>query len=137
MSRYDDIINLPHHVSKTRKPMPMENRAAQFAPFAALSGHDEAINETARHTLSRIELSETDNTRLAMRLAHALTAQSPVTVTYFVPDDHKEGGNYATTSGIIKKIDEYECRIIFTDKRSIRLADILSLDGDIFNDLED
>ena len=134
MSRYDDIINLPHHVSKTRTPMSMENRAAQFAPFAALSGHYEAINETARRTSSKIELSEGELANLTKRLDYALQLQSPVTVTYFQPDSHKEGGQYVTVEGIIKKIDEYEGSIIFTDKRSIQLADVLSIEGDIFID---
>ena len=134
MSRYDDIINLPHHVSKTRTPMSMENRAAQFAPFAALSGHYEAINETARRTSSKIELSEGELAYLTKRLDYALQLQSPVTVTYFQPDSHKKGGQYVTVEGIIKKIDEYEGSIIFTDKRSIQLADVLSIEGDIFID---
>ena len=134
MSRYDDIINLPHHVSKTRTPMSMENRAAQFAPFAALSGHYEAINETARRTSSKIELSEGELANLTKRLDYALQLQSPVTVTYFQPDSHKEGGQYVTVEGIIKKIDEYEGSIIFTDKRSTQLADVLSIEGDIFID---
>ena len=133
MSRYDDIINLPHHVSKTRTPMSMENRAAQFAPFAALTGHDAAIAETARQTSSKIELSEGELANLTKRLDYAIQLQSPVTVTYFQPDSHKEGGQYVTTNGIIKKIDEYEGRIIFGNKLSIRLADVLSIDGNIFN----
>ena len=137
MSRYDDIINLPHHVSKTRTPMSMENRAAQFAPFAALTGHDAAIAETARHMSSKIELSEGELANLTKRLDYAIQLQSPVTVTYFQPDSRKEGGQYVTTNGIIKKIDEYEGRIIFGNKLSIRLADVLSIDGDIFNNFDD
>lgn len=137
MSRYDDIINLPHHVSKTRKPMSMENRAAQFAPFAALTGHDAAIAETARLTASRLELSQEMLGNLSRRLAYALECQSSVTVTYFEPDAYKEGGRYVTASGIIKRIDEADGTIVFTDKRRVRLAAIYSLDGDIFNDLEE
>ena len=136
MSKYDDIINLPHYVSRTRPPMSMENRAAQFAPFAALSGHYEAINETARQTSSKIELSEGDLANLTKRLDFAIQLQSPVTITYFQPDSHKKGGQYVTAHGIIKKIDEYDGCIIFTDKRSIRLADVLSIDGNIFNDFD-
>ena len=136
MSKYDDIINLPHYVSHTRPPMSMENRAAQFAPFAALTGHNEAINETARQTSSKIELSEGDLANLTKRLDYAIQLQSPVTITYFQPDSHKEGGQYVSARGIIKKIDEYDGCIIFTDKRSIRLADILTIDGDIFNDFD-
>ncbi|WP_290433001.1 hypothetical protein [Muribaculum intestinale] len=137
MSRYDDIINLPHHVSKTRTPMSMENRAAQFAPFAALTGHDDAIQETARHTTSKETLTDVEQNRLSNRLVYALELQASVTVTYFIPDDRKEGGKYVTAGGIIKKVDEYEGCIVFTDRRSIRLADIVALDGDIFNDFDD
>ena len=129
MSKYDDIINLPHHVSSIRTPMPMESRAAQFAPFAALTGHDEAINETARLTASRKTLSK--------RLACALELQSVVTLTHFIPDDLREGGQYVTASGIMKKVDEYEGRIILRDGRSIRLADVFSIEGGIFNDFDD
>lgn len=136
MSRYDDIINLPHHVSKTRKPMSMENRAAQFAPFAALTGHDDAISETSRLTSSRIELSEDEQVGLTKRLEHAIKLQSSVNITYFHPDTLKEGGEYVTVSGIIKKVDEYESCIILSDKRKIRLADILSLEGNIYNNFD-
>ena len=128
MSRYDDIINMPHHVSRTRTPMSMENRAAQFAPFAALSGHDDAISETARLTTSRIELSEDEARALNDKLKFAIEHRTSVTVTYFVHDLHKEGGKYVTATGIIKKIDEYDGNIIFTDKRTLLLADIISID---------
>ena len=137
MSKYDDIINLPHHVSKTRKSMPMENRAAQFAPFAALTGHDNAVNETARLTSSRIELSQEMQWYLSRRLVYALEQQSPVTVTYFQPDPYKEGGKYVTKSGIIKTVDNIDRAIIFSDKRSIRLDDIYSLEGEIFHDFDE
>ena len=137
MSKYDDIINLPHHVSKTRKPMSMESRAAQFAPFAALSGHDEAVNETARLTSSRMDLSQEMLDNLSLRLAYALEQGAPVTVTYFQPDAYKDGGKYVTASGIIKKVDDVEGTIVFSDKRTIRLDDIYWLDGDIFNDFDE
>ena len=137
MSRYDDIINLPHYVSKTRTPMSMMNRAAQFAPFAALSGHDSAINEPTRLTSSMSELSDDEVVRLNKRLYHAIQHPTAVTVTYFLRDDRKSGGKYMTAKGIIKKIDEYEESIIFTDNLSIPLADVLSIDGDIFNDFDD
>lgn len=117
--------------------MSMMNRAAQFAPFAALSGHDSAINETSRLTSSMSELSDDEVVRLNKRLYHAIQLRTAVTVTYFVRDDRKSGGKYMTAKGIIKKIDEYEESIIFTDKLSIPLADMLSIDGDIFNDFDD
>ena len=115
----------------------MESRAAQFAPFAALTGHDEAINETARLTASRKTLSEFEQDRLSKRLACALELQSVVTLTHFIPDDLREGGQYVTASGIMKKVDEYEGRIILRDGRSIRLADVFSIEGGIFNDFDD
>lgn len=117
--------------------MSMENRAAQFAPFAALSGHDAAIAETARLTFSRMELSQEMMRNLSRRLAYALERQSSVTVIYFEPDAYKEGGRYVTASGIIRRVDDTDGTIVFTDKRRVRLADIYSLDGDIFNDLEE
>ena len=114
----------------------MENRAAQFAPFAALTGHDDAISETSRLTSSRIELSEDEQVGLTKRLEHAIKLQSSVNITYFHPDTLKEGGEYVTVSGIIKKVDEYESCIILSDKRKIRLADILSLEGNIYNNFD-
>lgn len=137
MSKYDDIINLPHHVSKVRRPMSMENRAAQFAPFSALTGHGEAINETARLTSTRLELSQEMLDSLSRRLAFALERQAPVTVTYFEPDPHKKGGKYVTARGVIKKVDDVAGIIVFSDKRSIGLVDIYSLEGNIFSDFED
>lgn len=136
MSRYDDIINLPHHVSRNRNPMSMENRAAQFAPFAALSGHYEAISETSRLTSSRVELSEDAQVSLSKRLEHAIKLRSLVNITYFQPDTHKEGGEYITVTGIINKVDEYENCIILSDKMRIQLKDILSLEGDIYNNYD-
>ena len=87
MNRYDDIINLPHHVSPTRKRMSMHDRAAQFAPFAALVGYDDAVAETARLTETRLELNE----------------QPEVRIKYFVPDEHKSGGAFVEVSGKVKK----------------------------------
>ena len=87
MSRYDDIINLPHHVSPTRQRMTTHDRAAQFAPFAALVGYDDAVAETARLTETRLELNE----------------QPEVRIKYFVPDEHKSGGAFVEVSGKVKK----------------------------------
>lgn len=126
MSRYDDIINLPHHVSSTHKPMPMEMRAAQFAPFAALTGHDEAINETARVTESKIMLS-TEQQRLLSETLNRIICMNPapeVIITYFVADRRKAGGCYADMQGVIKKVDEYDRIIVMTSGQSIPLDDI-------------
>lgn len=102
-NRYDEIINLPHHVSKTRPQMPMSDRAAQFAPFAALTGYDSAIKETGRLTDERIELDEEALTALDMKyqlLMDALNEAPKVTITYFQPDERKAGGKYASQVGV-------------------------------------
>lgn len=133
MSRYDDIINLPHHVSETRTPMPMENRAAQFAPFAALTGHDDAIAETARLTSARHELSPAESEKLSRKLHYALEKEAHITITHFQPDSHKQGGSYRQITGKIKKIDPTEGLLILNDRRAIPLTDILNIEGPIFN----
>ena len=105
--KYDDIINLPHHVSKTHPPMDMMERAAQFSPFAALTGYEAAAKETGRLTQPRIELDESEKEVLDQQL-HKLEAAFPKTpsaaFTYFIPDVRKEGGTYRTVSGKIRKI---------------------------------
>ena len=134
-SRYDDIINLPHHVSPWRRPMSMENRAAQFAPFAALTGHDRAIGETARLTSEMTELSPDEQAELTRRLAIALDEKdSVVSVTYFIPDGRKHGGSYRVHTGRIKKLDEYASCIIMSDGTSIPLRSIKSIEGRLFSD---
>ncbi len=103
---YYDIINLPHHVSRNHPQMPMEARAAQFAPFAALTGYDAVIHETARLTDKQVELEEYDNDRLNRifsELMDSLEKHPMVTVSYFKPDEHKAGGAYMTVSGKLKK----------------------------------
>ena len=102
--KYDDILHLPHHVSPTRPRMTMAERAAQFSPFAALTGHDEAIRETGRVTVGKIELGEDEKAELDQKQRLLLAAlerggQPPVTVTYFQPDQRKEGGEYRTAAG--------------------------------------
>lgn len=133
MSKYDDIINLPHHVSETRTPMPMENRAAQFAPFAALTGHDDAIAETARLTSAKHELSPAESEKLSRKLHYALEKEAIITITHFQPDTHKQGGSYRQITGKIKKISQPENLLILTDRRAIPLPDILNIEGPIFN----
>ena len=106
MSRYDDIINLPHHVSPTRQRMSMHDRAAQFAPFAALVGYDDAVAETARLTESRPELDEQEQRAINERLAYIadhIHEQPEVRIKYFVPDEHKSGGAIIEVSGKVKK----------------------------------
>lgn len=127
MSKYDDIINLPHHVSPTRKPMPMEVRAAQFAPFAALNGHEDAINETARLTDARTELSPDEQKQLSLTLSLALAKDAEVLVTYFLPDPFKSGGRYVQRRGRIKKLNEYDHTLRMQDGTLIPMPDITAL----------
>ena len=137
--KYDEIMGLPHHVSKTRPQMPMSDRAAQFAPFAALTGYDSAIKETGRLTDERIELDEGSLTALDMRyqlLMDALDEAPEVTITYFQPDERKAGGKYVSAVGTVKKIDDFERRITMRDGTRIPTDDVLSIDGELFSSLE-
>lgn len=130
MNKYDNIINLPHHVSKTRKPMSLYNRAAQFAPFAALTGYDDAIKETARLTEQKIELSDELKNMLNQKIKliiENIKLQPEVAITYFVKDKTKSGGFYKTISGKVKRIDEVEKFLLLTDKTKINLNDINNL----------
>ena len=130
MNKYDNIINLPHHVSKTRKPMSLYNRAAQFAPFAALTGYDDAIKETARLTEQKIELSDELKNMLNQKIKmiiENIKLQPEVVITYFVHDNKKSGGVYKTISGNVKRIDEVEKCIIFTNKLKIKVSDLLNI----------
>ena len=118
MEEYNDIINLPHRVSKNHPPMPMMNRAAQFAPFAALTGYDTVINETGRLTDGFIELDENKKEQLNRRIAELLEEidERPlVTITFFKPDEHKSGGSYSTLSGQLKKVDEFNQVLVMED----------------------
>ena len=130
MGKYDDIIHLPHHVSSTRAHMPMLDRAAQFMPFRALTGYEDAVHETARHTDEKIELTEDEKTVLDMklqRLADDLANQPLVTLTWFQPDKRKAGGAYVTTTGQVKKIDDFEGALILLSGESIPVEDILDI----------
>ena len=137
--KYDEIMGLPHHVSKTRPQMPMLDRAAQFAPFAALTGYDSAIKETGRLTDERIELDEEALTALNMRyqlLMDALDDTPEVPITYFQPDERKAGGKYVSAVGTVKKVDDFERRITMQDGSKIPMDDVLIIDGEIFSSLE-
>ena len=128
---YDDIINLPRHVSATRPHMPAINRAAQFSPFAALSGYEAAIRETARLTDQRIELDEYIKDALSDQLraiADRIEDRPELAITYFQPDPKKDGGAYVTSIGTLKKIDEYERLVFMSDGTSIPISEILSID---------
>ena len=138
-TKYEDILNLPHHVSKTRPQMPMSDRAAQFAPFAALTGYDSAIKETGRLTDEKIELDEEALTALNMRyqlLMDAVDEEPEVEITYFKPDERKAGGEYVSAIGAVKKVDDFERLITMQDGMKISMDDVLSIDGELFSSLE-
>ena len=137
--KYNEIMGLPHHVSKTRPQMPMSDRAEQFAPFAALTGYDAAIKETGRLTDERIELDVEVLSALDMKyqlLMEAHDEAPEVTITYFQPDERKAGGKYVSAVGAVKKIDDFERRITMRDGTRIPMDDVLSIDGEMFSSLE-
>ncbi len=131
MSNYDDIINHPHHQSSTRPHMSLYDRAAQFSPFAALTGYEESVVETARLTNERIDLTddaiEIINNKLRY-LEDNIANRPKINVTYFVPDELKEGGEYVTVEKSIKKIDTYENILVFEDNSKVCITDILDLE---------
>lgn len=133
--KYEDIIKLSHHVSKKHPQMPMEERAAQFAPFAALVGYEDAVEETARLTDKRIELDEEAKNILDMKMQMLneqmkVQIHPKVIILYFVPDLKKDGGKYIQISGTIKKIDEFKQLVILDDKTEIPINDVISIVGE-------
>ena len=139
MGSYDDIIHLPHHVSAIRPQMPITDRAAQFSPFAALNKHGEAIVETARLTQERKELTEDAKTKIEMRLnllAKQIASQPQVSITYFQPDEMKDGGSYITVAGIVIKIDVYDHIVVMQDKIKIPIKNIFEINGEMFAGLD-
>ena len=133
--KYGDIIHLPHHVSDKRPRIPMVSRAAQFSPFAALTGYDAAIRETGRLTDRRIELSEEQLQELDRKqqlLMENIRDCPEVSVTYFVPDERKQGGAYITITGRVKRINPYTRAMTLTDQTSIPMDEILELESDLF-----
>ena len=138
-SKYKDIIDLPHHQSLRRPRMAMIDRAAQFSPFAALTGHNDAIIETARLTDRKIELDEGTksiiNEKIQMILDF-LFEKPTVTFTHFEPDIKKEGGTYLNTTGTVKRIDEFKREIILTDGRIILIEHIYDIESDLFKYME-
>ena len=125
--KYDDILDLPRPKSK-HEPMPMSDRAAQFSPFAALTGYGDAIDETARLTDRRIELSEEERAELDYKQQYLATLDAPtVTVTYFVPDERKTGGAYVTHTGVLKRVDEVESMVVFKDGLRVPLDEVMDI----------
>lgn len=128
--RYDDVINRQHPTSKKHPRMSNMNRAAQFAPFAALTGYEESIEETARLTDRRIELSEYEieelNAKLNFIQKH-IKERPEVTITYFQPDERKEGGAYITATGKVRRIDEVNGVIVFEDERAFLIDEVVDI----------
>ena len=124
---YEDIINLPHHISKKHRPMPREARAAQFAPFAALTGYESDVNEAARYTGKRGELGEYETERLNRRINEirdGIHGNTEVIITYFKPDEKKAGGEYLNIGGRVRKTDDYGRTLTLTSGALIPLDDI-------------
>ena len=131
MGKYNDILNMPHHVSSTRPHMSMHDRAAQFSPFAALVGYDDAVKETARLTNEKQELTADKiadlNQKIAFLTEHA-DERPEITIEYFIPDEKKTGGIYVTLSGNFRRIDEYNHNMVFTSGEDIPLNDIFEIE---------
>ncbi len=135
MGNYDDIIDLPHHVSETHPPMSRADRAAQFSPFAALTGYDAAVRETARVTERRIELDEGVkaelNARLNCILEH-LSEHPQVSITYFMPDEKKSGGAYRTVTGAVRKLDSFAKTLTLVDGTVVPMEEMVHVEGNLF-----
>lgn len=133
---YEDIVNLPPHISKKHPQPTMKDRAARFAPFAAITGYEEMVLEEARVTEERIELDEGAvfmlNEKLSIILEF-LDEKPDVRITYFEPDKKKSGGAYVSIIGTVKRIDEYEQVVVMTDGKKVRINEIFSLESQLFD----
>lgn len=135
---YEDIVDLPHHVSRKHPQPTMADRAARFAPFAAITGYEEMVLEEARVTDDRIEMDESSKAALNEKLNTILEfidEQPEVSITYFEPDKRKAGGAYVTVTGTVKRIDEYEHLVIMTDGKKINIDEIYNLQSELFYSL--
>ena len=133
--KYSDILHLPHPVSEKHPRMPMQDRAAQFSPFAALTGYEEAIYETGRLTEEKTELGEEEKAILDRKqrlLLEKLDELPSLTVTFFVPDEKKSGGRYITKTGNLKKLDPLEKWMLLTDGTKISLEDVKNIESPLF-----
>lgn len=129
-NNYDNIINLPHHVSSKHPQMSLEARTAQFAPFSALTGYEDEVKETERLTYDRIELDDEVKNILNHKIQmiiKQLSERPTVSFTYFVPDTRKEGGKYITVIGNVRKIDKYKQIIVLEDKTEIPIKEIIDI----------
>ena len=136
--KYNDILNMPYPNPEIEKDFPDKIlRAAQFAPFAALTGYDEAVEETARLTDSKMELDEYQKAELNDKILFLNDNDAEeVEITYFVPDKRKSGGAYITKKGIVLKVREYEKDVVMDDGTEIPIDDIIAIDGNQFNETE-
>ena len=138
-NKYDDMIYLPNPTPTCKPRISLHDRAAQFSPFAALTGYEDAVEETARLTDTRLELSEDMKTILNEKMqmiVDNLDSEPIVTITYFVPDKKKSGGAYVDATGVVKEIDEYERCIVMTDKKKIPIEQVRAIEGELFKCLE-
>ncbi len=139
MNPYEDILDLPHPTSRRHPPMSRGDRAAQFAPFAALTGYEDAVKETARLTSTRVELTEDMmaflNRKLAFLCEH-IDSEPYVAVTYFQPDPRKAGGAYVTEEGTLRRVDDVAGVLELSGRRTVPLREIISLESDAFGDAE-
>lgn len=136
IKNYEDVIRLPHPTSKKHQRMTLSERAAQFSPFAALTGYDESIKERARLTKQRMELSDEERQILDVKLHFLRTYlkdDSEISITYFEPDLYKEGGHYITKTDVVKKIDTYNQTIKMQDNTDIPIKQIIKIEGKVFD----
>lgn len=137
---YDDIINLPHHVSKTHPHMSLADRAAQFSPFAALTGYEEAIKEAGRIVDEKIELSEEEKEEINRQLNYLNEHKKDniqITITYFLKDMKKSGGSYRQITSNLKHLDEIEKTILLADNTILRIDDIRKIQSPLFDTLDE
>lgn len=135
---YEDILHRSRPVSEKHPPMDRANRAAQFSPFAALTGYEDSIRETARLTGERIELDDGEKEQLDAKLAYLLQAagERRIRVTYFEPDPRKEGGSYVTLEGDFRKLDSVKNMLVLDGDREIPFSEVIDLSGDVFREYE-
>ena len=139
IKNYDDIINMPHHVSKKHPQMSISDRAAQFAPFAALTGYQDAIVETGRLVDKKCELTDEEKEFISSKINFLLEnvdKNIEVSISYFIKDEKKNGGKYTNVLWVIKSFNQIDKTIKLTNKMIIKVEDIVSINNDIFNILE-
>lgn len=132
--KYDDIIDMEHHISKKHPQMSLYARSAQFAPFAALTGYEDAVKETGRETSFKIELDDEMKQIIDSKLQIILEKiknKPEVTITYFIPDSKKDGGEYIAKTGLVIKIDTFNQKIVLLDQTEIPINEIIDIEGNI------